>query len=189
MGDAADAVAEVEAAVARLVTVAFTGQVVTVANAPLGFDSTVRLEPVSGSFTYDLRLVDDLPNDPLRGKYERAGTTAFTFTVKGHTVTGSGKAIVQTENLDPDTFRFLDGPQGDTVVRTMKLDGADAPTVKLSFAVTDGTGAMLASDALPDPFPALDIAHKEGGSEISHTFSLSDAGGTMLMQLDTLVSQ
>jgi hypothetical protein len=183
-----DAASEVEAAAPRLVTVAFTGKVLTVASAPLGFDSTVRLEPVSGSFTYDLRLLDDQPNDPKRGHYERAGTTAFTFTVKGHTVKGSGRAIAVTEDLNPDTFRFLDGPQGDGVVRMMQFDGVDAPTLKLLIAITDGDGVMLTSDALPDPFPTVDIANAHS-IKISHTFALSDAGGTLLMQLDTLVSQ
>jgi hypothetical protein len=190
--DVADAVSDAadgaEAAGPRLVTVAFTGKVVTVAGTPLGFDGTVRLEAVSGTFTYDLRLLDDQPSDPKRGKYQRAGTTAFSFTLKGHTVTGSGKAIVQTENLDPDTFRFLDGPQGDTVVRTMLFDGAAAPLLKLGIAITDGDGVMLASDALPDPFPTLDIANKVS-FKVTHTFSLMDGNGTLLMQLDTLVSQ
>jgi hypothetical protein len=179
---------DVEAAPPKLVTVAFSGQVITVAGNPLGFDSTVRLEAVSGSFTYDLRLADDLPNDPKRGKFWRGGTTAFTFTVKGHTVTGSGLSIVQTEDLNPDTFRFLDGDQNDTVTRIMKLDGADAPKLKLFLAITDDTGAMLTSDALPDPFPMVDIAN-DGGFTIAHTFSLMDDGGTMLMKLATLVNQ
>ena len=182
-GDAAEAPAP------KLVTVAFTGAVETVAGTPLGFDSTARLAAVSGSFTYDLRLLDDEPTDPLRGKYQRAGTTAFTMTVKGHTITGSGKAIVETENLDPDTFRFLDGPQGDAVVRTMQVDGVAAPALVLFIAITDSSGAMLTSDALPDPFPMINIADRDGGFNISHTFSLTDGGGTLLMQLATLVSQ
>jgi hypothetical protein len=162
------------------VKVGFSGQVVTVASAPLGFDSTVRLEAVSGSFTYDLRMVDQLPADPKRGRYEGFTITAFTFTVKGHTITGSGNAQVQTEDLDPDTFRFLDGPLGDNVPRVMKFDGADAPTLKLGIAITDSSGAMLSSEALPHPFPTLDITTKP------HTFSLQDGGGTLLMQLDAL---
>jgi hypothetical protein len=189
----ADAGGEPEAAAPRLVTVAFTGKVVTVAQAPdagmpLGFDSTVRLAPVSGSFTYDLRIFDSEPADPLRGKYQHDGTSAFSFAIKGHTVAGSAKALVETEDLNPDTFRFLDGPQADTIVRTMKLDGADAPALKLVIAITDGAGAMLTSDALPDPFPTIDIANKNNFN-ISHTFSLQDNGGTLLMQLDSLVNQ
>jgi hypothetical protein len=170
----------IEMAPARPVKVGFTGQVVTVASAPLGFDATVRLEAVSGSFTYDLRMVDELPADLKRGRYEGFAITAFTFTVKGHTVAGSGNAQVQIEDLDPDTFRFLDGPLGDNVPRVMKFDGADAPTLKLGIAITDSSGAMLSSEALPDPFPTLDITTKP------HTFSLQDSGGTLLMQLDTL---
>ena len=188
-----DARGEPEAAVPKLVTVAFTGKVVTVAPAPdagmpLGFDTTVRLAPVSGSFTYDLGIFDSQPGDPLRGKYQHNGTSAFSFVIKGHTVAGSGKALVVTENLNPDTFRFLDGPQADTIVRTMKLDGADAPALKLFIAITDGAGAMLTSDALPDPFPTVDITNKNS-LNISHTFSLQDSGGTLLMQLDSLVNQ
>jgi hypothetical protein len=188
--DAASDLSEVEAAAPRLVTVAYTGTVETVAGTPLGFDSTVRTEPVSGSFTYDLRLVDDLPSDPKRGNWQRGGTTAFTFTVKGHTVTGSGVALLQTQDLNPDTFRFLDGPQPlDAVTRIMKLDGVAAPDIVLFLSITDTTGAMLASDALPDPFPMLNIANKDGGFEISHTFSIKDKNGTLLMQLSTLAQQ
>jgi hypothetical protein len=187
--DGAPDAGDVEAAAPRLVTVAFTGEVVTVAGTPLGFDSTVRTEPVSGSFTYDLRMIDDLPSDPKRGRWQAGGTTAFTFTVKGHTVTGSGHALLETQNLDPDTFRFRDGPQGDGVTRTMKLDGVDAPAMVLFIAITDTTGAMLTSDALPDPFPMLNIANKDGGFEISHTFSIEDASGTLLTQLATLAQQ
>jgi hypothetical protein len=172
--------ATVELPPAMPVKVGFTGQVVTVASAPLGFDATVRLEAVSGSFTYDLRMVDQLPADLKRGRYEGFAITAFTFIVKGHTITGSGNAQVQTEDLNPDTFRFLDGPLGDNVPRVMKFDGADAPTLKLGIAITDSSGAMLSSEALPAPFPTLDITTKP------HTFSLQDSGGTLLMQLDTL---
>jgi hypothetical protein len=175
-GGAADGLAP------RLVTVHFTGAVATVTGQPLGLGDPARAAPVSGSFTYDLQTRDQLPADPRRGRFEHGTTSAFTFTVLGHTVSGSGWAIVQTEDLDPDTFRYLDGPQGDGVPRVMKLDGAPAPTLKLGIAITDSTGALLKSDALPDPFPAVDIAH------LPHTFSLEDQGGTLLMQLDTLTS-
>jgi hypothetical protein len=191
---AADVVTDAgpEAPAPRIVTVAFTGKVITVAGTPLGFDGTVRTQPVTGSFSYDANLGDSLPGEPLRGKYlgNGNGTTAFTFMVMGHSVKGSGKAILETENMSSDTFRFLDGPQiGDPLVRTMQFDGADAPMLTLFLAITDDTGAMLTSDALPDPFPMVNIANKDGGFDISHTFSLADAGGMLLMQLDTLVNQ
>jgi hypothetical protein len=194
VGDAASEAAdgghedEVEAAAPRLVTVAFTGQVITVVDTPLGFDSMVRLEPVSGSFTYDPAMADDLPNDPKSGRYQRGGTTAFTFTVKGHTVTGSGTALLETQNMSSDTFRFRDGPQGDTVPRVMKLDGVAAPAIVLYLAITDNSGAMLTSDALPDPFPTVDIANKNN-FDVAHTFSIMDGGGTLLMKLATLAQQ
>jgi len=165
----------------RPLTVRFTGTVATVAGTPLGLDGNARTAPVSGSFTYDLRTKDQTPADPKRGRFEHGTTSAFTFTVKGHTVEGSGWAIVQTEDLDPDTFRYLDGPQGDLVPRVMKLDGAAAMSLKLGIAISDGNG-LLQGDGLPDPFPAVDIAHTP------HTFSLQDQGGTLLMQLDTLTS-
>ncbi|HVR03769.1 MAG TPA: hypothetical protein VMT47_16650 [Polyangia bacterium] len=93
----------------------------------------------------------------------------------------ASKTVV-TEDLTPDAFRFLDGPQGDAVVRIMKLDDVDAPALKLFIAV-NSSGALLTSDALPDPFPAIDI------TKLPHTFSLMDEGGSLAMQLDTLVNQ
>jgi hypothetical protein len=182
--DATDAgVADVvEVAPPKIVTVTFAGQVVTVAGTPLGFDATARLEAVSGSFSYDLRMMDQQLSDTARGTYEGFGLTTFTCTVKGHTVTGSGSAQPQVENLNPDTFRFRDG-KFDLIPRTMKLDGTASPTLGLTIAITDASGVMLTSDKLPDPFPTIDIKN------LPHTFSLSDSGGTMLMQLDTIASQ
>ncbi|HVR03765.1 MAG TPA: hypothetical protein VMT47_16630 [Polyangia bacterium] len=46
-----------------------------------------------GSFTYDLRSVDDEPADPKRGKYWRAGMTAFSLAVATPHVAGSGRSI------------------------------------------------------------------------------------------------
>src|SRR5262249_30886098 len=119
----ADAAAD--AAGPMLVTVQFSGQVVTVAGAPLGLDNSVRLAPVTGSFAYDLRITDNTPLDPTRGRYLHAAyaPSQFTFNVSGHVVTGSGLAIVDIENFPgADTFRFRDGPQNDGVTRIMKLD-------------------------------------------------------------------
>jgi hypothetical protein len=177
-----------------LVTVQFTGTVQTVApspgqdgsapGVPLGL-GVARLASVSGSFTYDLRVPESTStrSDPTRAIFLHSGTSQFTFTVGGHTVTGSGDAIVEVENLNPDTFRFRDGQQNDGVTRTMKVDGVADPSLVLFFAVTDESeaGGVLTSDAEPDPFlfPASDPL----------TFSLSDSGGSLLMQLDSLVMQ
>jgi hypothetical protein len=188
---AADAAADVgrEVRPLRQIVLDFAGHVVTYAGGPdggmpLGFDSSVRTMPVTGSFTYDLDAGDANPVDVNNGRFVCNGTCPFTFTVAGRTVTGSGYAVVYTQNLSSDTFRFVDGPgESDGIDRVMKLDGVAAPTLKLFFAVTDGTGAMLSSDRLPDPFPVFGI----GDGQHPHTFTLSDPGGTLLMQLDSLV--
>lgn len=181
--DAAPEATPADAGAPRLVTVTFTGKVVTVAGAPLGFDATVRESPVSGTFAYDLGTTDESPVDPKRGTYKHGATSVFTFTVKGRNVEGSGRAVVDIENFDPDTFRFKDGPMIDAIPRTMKIDGVAAPALTLSLALTDGSGVMLSSDALPDPFPAIDLA------KTPHTFALRDDGGTLLMQLDSLAKR
>jgi hypothetical protein len=62
----------------------------------------------------------------------------------------------------------------------MKIDGVVVPELRLTIAITDETGAMLSSDALPNPFPTVPFP------KTSHTFSLQDANGTLLMQLDSL---
>jgi hypothetical protein len=177
--DAADAAPEVW--VPMLVTVDYTGTVATVAGTPLGLDSTIRTAPVSGSFSYDLRSGDS-DTTASRGTFACAGGCPFTFTVGTHTVTGSGMPVVQTENnLPPDTFRYNDGGNlHDGITRIMKLDGTDDATLALGLSITDSTGALLASDALPNPFPTVDL------TKVNVTFSISDSGGTLLMQLDTL---
>jgi hypothetical protein len=162
------------------VTMQFTGTVATVAGTPLGLDSTARTAAITGTFTYDLRTPDARPADLKRGRYEHGTTSGFTFTVLGHTVEGSGYAVVEIEDLDPDTFRFRDGPGLDTIPRIMKVDGTAAPMLKLTIAIASGNNAFLTSDALPRPFPTIDI------TQTAHTFSLSDNGGTLLMQLTTL---
>jgi len=89
-GDASDAG---ETAPPRLVGFSFTGSVVTVARAggtglPLGFDGTVRTEAITGSLSYDPKLIDTwVPAD--RGVYQAVvPQSTFTLTVKGKTVTG-----------------------------------------------------------------------------------------------------
>jgi len=184
--DAVDATAGADAgtdAGPRLVTLQFTGTVQTVAGTPLGLDASVRLAPITGELAYDLNVLDANPTDPQRGRYLHDGTSQFTFAVSGHTVMGSGLAIVEVEDLNPDTFRFRDGPQNDTVTRLMTLDGTGDPSLVLLIAITDDSGAALTSDAEPDPFPFTNI------TAYPHTFSLEDDGGTLLMQLDSITMQ
>jgi hypothetical protein len=169
----------------RLVGFSFAGQVVTVARKggtglPLGFDGTVRTERFTGSLSYDPTLLDiTVAGD--RGKYQSVVGSSFTLTVKGKTITGSTRALMEVENLaSSDTFRFRDGPQPlDNTVRIMKLDGVDAPTLSLFIAIS-GEATMWASDKLPDPFPAIDP------TDVPHTFALEDDGGTLLLQMDAL---
>jgi hypothetical protein len=111
---------------------------------------------------------------------------SFELKLEGKTVTGSGKGWLETVFVTGShTFRFIDGDQPlDNGVRTMKLDGVDSPLMSLSISITDGTGTALTSDKLPAPFP-FDIKV----NSTTHTFKLSDPGGMLLMQLDTLVNQ
>jgi hypothetical protein len=188
-GDAIDAAAT-DVAAPMPVTVQYSGQVVTVAGTPLGFDSTVRLAPVSGSFTYDLNVQDATPTDPQRGLYRHAGSSRFTFNVSGHVVTGSNSAIVEIEDLPgADTFRFLDGQQNDGATRVMKLDGTDRPALVLTIAITDSSGTALTSDHEPNPFPFTD-AGDAGITHVPHTFAIDDGfGNSLLMQLDSMTQQ
>jgi hypothetical protein len=176
---AADAAPDVW--VPMLVTVDYTGTVATVAGTPLGLDSSVRTAAVSGSFSYDLRSGDS-DTTSSRGTFACAGGCPFTFTVGTHTVAGSGMPVVYTENnLPPDTFRYDDGGDlHDGITRIMKLDGADDPTLQLRLSLTDSTGALLSSDALPNPFPTVDV------TKLTVTFTIQNSGGQLLMQLDTL---
>jgi hypothetical protein len=180
-GDASDA----GETAPRLIGFSFTGEVVTVARKggtglPLGFDGTVRTEKITGSLGYDPTL-PDITAAGDRGKYQSIVGSSFTLTVKGKTITGTTRALMEVENLvSSDTFRFRDGPQFlDNTVRIMKLDGVDAPMLSLFIAIS-GDATLWASDKLPDPFPPIDP------TKVAHTFSLEDEGGTLLLQLDTL---
>ena len=182
--DATGGDAPADTAAPLLVTLDFTGEAVTISGTPLGFDSTVRMMRVSGTLAYDLRVGDSQPADPLRGRYlhTAANPSQFTFKIAERTITGSGFALVQTENLNPDTFRFVDGPQIGGITRILKVDGVNHPDLDLWIAISND-GTLLTSDAQPSPFPVINIA------TTAHTFYLMDDGGTLLMQLDTLVQR
>ena len=168
-------------------TITFAGEAATVAGNPLGLDMSARKAAVSGSFAYRPCLVDSRPQDPQRGEYDHGGGGGpFTLSVAGKTVTGSGNPVVKVEDLNPDTFRWLDGPQlldKDKTKRQMSLDGTANPELKVSLSITDGSGAAFASDALPQSFPLLDIG------SYTHTFSITDGGGTLMLQLSSLTQQ
>lgn len=166
------------------VTVEFVGEVAAVSNSPFGLDDTVRAEEVNGAFAYSL-CVNDADPDVKRGEYDHRGGGALALAVAGLTIAGSDNPVVKVENLDPDTFRFLDGPQlldEDVDLRVVEVDGERRPDVKISISFTDPAGAAFSSDALPNTFPFLDLA----AEKYPHTFSVQDAGGTLLLQLTSL---
>lgn len=168
------------------VTVAFAGEVATVSGTPLGLDSSVRTSPVSGSFSYRPCILDSRPESPDRGEYDHAvGAGAFDLGVASLAITGSGSPVVKVENLDPDTFRYLDGPQlldEDKTLRRMFVDGKPNDQLKVSFSITDSTGQAFSSDALPKVFPLTDTSKP-------HTFSVKDDNGTLLLQLSSLTQK
>ena len=161
------------------ITLYFDGEIATVSGNPLGLDDSARLETVTGSMSYLPCLNDERPDEPDRGEYRHPYDGDLELLTAGITVTGSGRAIVTTENFDPDTFRWEDGDLiGETEQRTMQINGTDAADLQVSFAITDSSGAALTSDAAPNPF-SFDPS-------MPHTFSVKDIGGTLLLQLDSL---
>lgn len=177
-------------AAAELVTVEYTAYIATVGGNPFGLDASARLAPVRGSFTYDTSTPDTLPADPQRGDYPHSAGGAFTAEFLGLVITGSPTPFVQIEDFTlgtfkTDVFRYFDGGSG----RVMSLGGVPNPNVGLFIAFVDSSGNAFASDALPETFafgqPPL------AGPPVSfpHTFSLSDSGGTLLLQLDSLTQQ
>ena len=63
----------------------------------------------------------------------------------------------------------------------MSVDGVGNAALVLFIVITDTRGVALSSDAQPDPFPFTNI------TSYPHTFSIQDGGGTLLMQLDSIV--
>src|SRR4051812_20464338 len=98
-------------AIASPATVSFTATVQTVGGTPFGFSTAITGAQATGSFTYNTATADTNPGDTTRGNYPHTGGGgAFTATVGGKTITGSSTPLAQVENLNPDTFRFEDGP-------------------------------------------------------------------------------
>jgi len=178
----ADSDADVEP---NQVVLAFSGIVATVTDSPLGLDyQAVGGSSVTGTLTYDLNVADR-NDDPTDGIYDHlGGNGGFTCAIGGHTITGSGKPITEFQDASwGDVFRFNDGPQNDDVIRTMKVDGTDYPTMTTWVSITN-SGDWLTSEDQPNPFPSPDFS----GFDFPHTFSIdtNDQGG-FLLQLDSLV--
>jgi hypothetical protein len=163
------------------VTLSFVGTIATIADLPLGLDESWRESTVTGSFTYDLTM-DDTSGDILRGDYRHFHNGSFTLNVADHVVTGTSSPTVEIENLDPDTFRFLDAAiRGTFGAESMQVDGVDHTDLTVLFAVTDSSGVAFRDDALPEQFPMLDIVN------YPHTFAVEDNAGTLLLQLTEML--
>jgi hypothetical protein len=68
------------------------------------------------------------------------------------------------------------------VDRIVAIDGVDDPGIGIGLSVTATGAFVLADDTLTQPFPWIGIDVR---SQTAITFSVSDAGGTLLLQLDT----
>lgn len=158
----------------------FEGWVATVSGSPLGFSDSIRESRVSGTMSWN-RAARDTDDDPDRGLYDHHGAGAFSLSVGSRTVGGSGWSQVEVEDMSSDTFRFVDGASvwGEED-RVMTIDGRDDTELGVWFAVTDGSGEAFSDDGLPTSWPFGEI------TDLPHTFSIEDGGGTLLLQLDVL---
>ncbi len=103
--------------------------------------------------------------------------------MQGHgiTITGSTTPFAQVENLSSDTFRFIDGPRPvGPEGGVLSVNGLPDADVDLLLAITDGAAAAFSDDDLPTLFPFAG----DPWPGFPHTFSLSDAGGTLLLQFN-----
>ncbi len=164
---------------AAVVTVLYEAEAVTVVKKPFGVE-VPRLTVVSGYFTFDTSTPDDAPEDLYSGEYQHDGNAAYLASFLGHEVTGSETPFYWVDLVDgdpeSDTFRIYDGP---TPVGfeggTMSFDGTPDTDIQLFVAITED---VFDNDDLIDPFPFYDF----GVLGTTHTFSLEDEEGTMLLQ-------
>jgi hypothetical protein len=154
----------------------------TVSGTPFGQSLPLGTE-VCGSFSYPVPGTDGNPS-VQRGDYPRHSGTTFEAHFPHTSITGSGTAFVQVEDLSSDTFRFSDGEDLQRA-GLMSRDGTVDASLKLGLAITDASGGAFASDALPATFPGPLLATT--GKFPPHTFSLRDASGLALLQFDKLV--
>jgi hypothetical protein len=158
---------------AELVTIAYEAEVKTVTGQPFGM-TVPLLTFVKGYFTYDSNTSDKSPTDPMRGSFGPVGGWGFRAEFIDKVITDSGVATASTNLFGSPTLRFNDG--GNTSGRgIMQINGTADDTIELGFAISGAT-KDLPTDALPANFtfdPPPDGA--------SHTFSLKDQSGTMLL--------
>jgi hypothetical protein len=178
-------------AAAQPVTTQYTATATTIVGSPFGYTTTAGIAPITGFFTYN-RATADTNASAQRGDYPHTGgggafQAVITNGTLNRTITGSGTPFVQIEDLNPDTFRFIDGPrpvgpQGGT----MSVNGTPNTSVQLLLAMTDSSGNAFTNDSLPASFPFARPPLANPAPTFPHTFSLVDSGGTLLLQFTSL---
>ena len=165
------------------VDVAYEARVATSTGSFLGY--TVPMDTVvTGSFLFQTAgIVDTNPSDLNRGRYPHLGTGGFSasFTaLSGVTpvpilIGGSGSPTVAVEWFPTfnDTWRYSDGMPN---YGTMSVNGLANADVDLGFSMTKDV--LFGSDANANPW--TQVSFPPG---TSHTFSLSDPSGTILLQI------
>jgi hypothetical protein len=68
----------------------------------------------------------------------------------------------------------------------MSVDGTPDASVELAIAMTDNVGNAFTNDSLPTIFPFAQPPLSNPAPNFSHTFSLRDRGGILLLQFDSL---
>ncbi|HSJ98205.1 MAG TPA: hypothetical protein VLC53_14085 [Myxococcota bacterium] len=129
---------------AQVVEVAFTGSVSFVD--PELAPAFSLADPVSGSVSYDLST-PDIESPPTFGLYVGAGSASWQFGSYGATDPTVAVAITDTV---VDAFQASgNGPDG--------ADVGDFELVATDLSLTDGSGNVFASDALPTRFTLDDF--------------------------------
>lgn len=167
---------------AELVTVIYEARAATVVDQPFGV--SVPLDtPVHGYFTFDTSTPDSEPEDELDGAYQHDGNAAYLAEFLDTRITGSPTPFYWVD-LGPnpafDTFRIYDGPRAVGFEGgIMSLDGVPDEDVELFLAVSED---VFDDDALINPFPFYEF----GFLGDSHTYTLKDDRGTILMQFTSV---
>ena len=150
-----------------------TGTVASVTGSPLGLDATA----VGGSVTAQLGFLEcQQDEDPAEtvGRYT-GGAGPVSVALAGLRIGGTGQQVTVVTDGTPDSFELTDGPSGGL---SMTVDDEDAADLQLSIRFVDPSGAALEGAWLPMPFRMT--------AEMAETFSLSDANGTVEIQVTGL---
>ena len=132
-------------ALADPITFLFTGNVTSVAGVLSGTFNTTQT--LSGSYTFDSTLADQLPADPILGMY--GPLTAMDVTIGSypakHSLGGAGvddaNDSVGADGVKADSYHFFGMMSGPSV--------ADLPVQFFRADLQDNTARAFSSDALP----------------------------------------